>query len=484
MLTELPFAIPPYSSNIPGIGGDDAINIRPEIAGSGALAQRMFVHCPSLRVFVREGVATACRALYTASQGRVFQVAGTSVWEILSNQTRVLRGTIGSASGPVGISDNGDDMVILDGVSGYRFTFVDAVFQEITDPEFPSGAVHLAYIDGYFLCLEPNTVYIRWSALRDASSWPTLNRAAAEASPDLATAVIAQGRELWVFGPSSAQVFYDSGNPDQEWAPVQSVALDMGTDAPHSVAVARDSVLFLGSGKDGSARVFRTQGYQVGPVSSPGVEGILSAAGDLSGALGRVHSFGGHTYYVLTIAAAERTLVYDVDLGEWHERAWMNPDTGELRRWRGTHATFGHGRMLIGDSNGNAVYQLSDTDYTDQKPDLSGEWYIKRRRTFPHYKADGQVVQYRTGEIWGRAGTAPVTGQGSDPVAMLSWSNDGGRTWSSGRDIKIGRLGEYGFRARTLMMGSARDRVFRVDLTDPVPVAWCGFRSDIATMPR
>jgi hypothetical protein len=57
--------------------------------------------------------------------------------------------------------------------------------------------------------------------------------------------------------------------------------------------------------------------------------------------------------------AAERTLVYDVDLGEWHERAWMNPGTGELRRWRGTHATFGHGRMLIGDSNGNAVYQLS-----------------------------------------------------------------------------------------------------------------------------
>ena len=34
MLTELPFAIPPYSSNIPGIGGDDAINIRPEIAGN------------------------------------------------------------------------------------------------------------------------------------------------------------------------------------------------------------------------------------------------------------------------------------------------------------------------------------------------------------------------------------------------------------------------------------------------------------------
>jgi probable rRNA maturation factor len=153
VLTELPFAIPPYSSSIPGIGGDDAINIRPEIAGSGALAQRMFVHCPSLRVFARESVATACRGLYTASQGRVFQVAGSSVWEILSNQTRVLRGTIGSSSGPVGISDNGDDMVILDGVSGYCFTFVDATFQEITDPEFPSGAVHLAYIDGYFLCL-------------------------------------------------------------------------------------------------------------------------------------------------------------------------------------------------------------------------------------------------------------------------------------------------------------------------------------------
>jgi hypothetical protein len=483
VLTELPFAVPPYSSDIPGIGGDDAINIRPEVAGSGAKAQRMFVHTPALRLFCVESTAAACRGLYTASNGRVFQVAGASVWEILANGTRTIRGSVGSSTGPVGISDNGDDLVILDGVSGYRLTFVDGVFQEIDDPEFPSGAVHLAYIDGYFLCLEPNTVYIRWSALRDASSWPALNRAAAEASPDIARAVVANGRELWVLGPASTQVFYDSGNPDQEWAPVQSVALDMGTDAPHSLAVARDSVFFLGSGKDGAARVFRSSGYQIAPVSTPGIEGILSAAGDLSGALGRVHSFGGHTYYVLTVATAERTIVFDVDLGEWHERAWMNPDTGELRRWRGTHSAFGHGRMLVGDSNGNAVYFLTDSVYFDEKPDGSGDWAIKRRRTLPHYQDGGRMVQYLSAELWGRAGTAPVSGQGANPVAMLTWSNDGGRTWSSGRDILIGRLGEYGHRARTLLLGTARDRVFRFDVTDPVPVAWCGFRADVQTLP-
>ena len=89
---------------------------------------------------------------------------------------------------------------------------------------------------------------------------------------------------------------------------------------------------------DGSARVFRTQGYSVQQISTPGIYGILSTASDLSGAVGRVHSFGGHTYYVLTIAAIEKTMVYDVDLGEWHERAWMDPDTGILSRWRGLHS--------------------------------------------------------------------------------------------------------------------------------------------------
>lgn len=55
-----------------------------------------------------------------------------------------------------------------------------------------------------------------------------------------------------------------------------------------------------------------------------------------------------------------------------------------------------------------------------------------------------------------------------DPQAMLRWSDDGGSTWGNEHWRSIGRTGKYKHRARWLRMGSARDRVYEVRVTDPV----------------
>jgi hypothetical protein len=475
---------PAYSSSVRGIGGDTAINIRPEVAGPGASAQRMWVHTPALRVFSPQTVATACRAMHQTGGGRVFQVAGTSLWEILANGSRTLRGTISSTTGPVGIASNEDQMVIVDGSAGYLFDIAANTLTLISDPEFPNGASTICTVDGYFLVEEPGSIFIRWSELRDGATWPTLSRASAEAYADIVSGVIAIGGEVWAFGTQSVQPFYNSGDVDQPWLPIKSSAIQIGTDSRQSMAIARDSIYFLGSGPDGLGRVFRTQGYNVEQISTPGIYGILSTASDLSGAVGRVHSFGGHTYYVLTVAAIEKTLVYDVDLGEWHERAWMDPSTGILSRWRGLHACFGFGKTLVGDSNSNAIYRLSDTDYKDEKPDESGDWWILRERAFGHQGAEGKMVQYLNFELHGRKGVGTVTGQGVDPVVMLSWSDDGGMTWGSSEELSVGALGQYDFQMITHLCGQGRDRMWRLRMTDPIPVAWTMATGDVRVLSR
>ena len=479
---EFPLTAPAYGSNIPGIGGDDEINMYIETATASALVQRVLIPSPALRVEYQETTSEACRGMYRTAGGRVFQVAGATLYELLQNGTRESIGNIGTPSGPVGMSDNGNHLVILDGGKGYTFDFTTEVLAEIADVEFPAGAKQVAFIDGYFLTYDPGTLFVRWSELLDGTAWPMLNRTSAYASPDEVTAVIANGRELWALGPLSAQVFYSTGEADQQFAPVQSVALDVGTDAPQSIAVARDSVIFVGAGKDGHGRVFRSSGYSLSPVSTRGIEGILSDAGDLSGSVAHIHSFNGHTFYVLTVAAAEKTVVYDVDLGEWHERAWMDPDTGELKRWRGTYGCFAFGKQFIGDSNGNAVYRLSSDHWKDEKPDKSGEWSIKRRRTMPHITADGKIIQHADFELWGRMGEGLVTGHGEDPVMILSWSNDGGREFTAVQHVPIGRLGNYDIRARLPMLGQSRDRVYRIEMSDPVPFALGGARGRVRVL--
>lgn len=60
------------------------------------------------------------------------------------------------------------------------------------------------------------------------------------------------------------------------------------------------------------------------------------------------------------------------------------------------------------------------------------------------------------------------TYQGRDPKLMVDWSDDHGKTWSNQREQSMGKIGEYRKRVRFLRLGSARDRIFRISISDPV----------------
>ena len=55
-----------------------------------------------------------------------------------------------------------------------------------------------------------------------------------------------------------------------------------------------------------------------------------------------------------------------------------------------------------------------------------------------------------------------------DPQVILSWSDDGGFTWSNDYPASMGKLGNYKTRAYWNRLGYAKDRVFRVTMAHPV----------------
>ena len=67
-----------------------------------------------------------------------------------------------------------------------------------------------------------------------------------------------------------------------------------------------------------------------------------------------------------------------------------------------------------------------------------------------------------------------ATGAGSDPQAMMDWSDDGGHTWSNEHWADIGEIGEYDRRARWSKLGRSRDRIYRVTVSDPIKVVILG----------
>jgi hypothetical protein len=60
-------------------------------------------------------------------------------------------------------------------------------------------------------------------------------------------------------------------------------------------------------------------------------------------------------------------------------------------------------------------------------------------------------------------------GPAADPQWRLTVSDDGGRSWSTlVKPRSIGRLGEYLSRLRWLKMGQSRERMVKLECTDPI----------------
>jgi hypothetical protein len=93
----------------------------------------------------------------------------------------------------------------------------------------------------------------------------------------------------------------------------------------------------------------------------------------------------------------------------------------------------------------------------------------RRLRRTPHLSNEQLWTFYHQLQVDLQAGVGTTTGQGVTPQVMLRWSRDGGRTWSSEQWTSAGALGAYKTRALWRRLGRARDMVFEVVVSDPVP---------------
>jgi hypothetical protein len=163
------------------------------------------------------------------------------------------------------------------------------------------------------------------------------------------------------------------------------------------------------------------------------------------------------------------TWAYDASTGMWHK--WLYCDnSNNYHQHRGICVANFQNMILVGDYQNGTIYELDPNNYTD-----NGQTIRRLRRT-PHLVTDFQrqyfdelQVHFQPGVgISGNATPLNTATIGANPQAMLRWSNDGGSTWSNEHWVNIGKLGKYKNRAIWRRLGTARDRVFEVVVTDPI----------------
>lgn len=419
-------------------------------------------------------------------RNKAYFVAGLNVYKTTTGGIVTLVGTLTAHSNdPVHFADNGigQECLLVDGtdvwlidmendtMSKQTVQFLNTVDSENQTPS-PSWCT---WQDGYFLIHDKNSFFAQWSASYDGTTWGTTDTIAAEGVGDNINAIISHNREIWLFGPRSYEIFYNSTvGTDTTFDRIPGTLRDIGLLAPHSLARNNNNLFFLGGADNGYGKVFRSEGYQTIPISTPSLETEIQRYRRLDNAIGFCYQQEGHSFYWLNFPSQNKTWVYDLTTGVWHQRSYLKE--GLNLRHRGAHQMFFNDKNYVQDWETGDIYELDERTYDDNGAEM------ERIITLPHINNDRKRMIFNGFELDMESGVGLKTGQGSDPQAMLQTSKDGGHTFSGEKWKDIGKIGKYRTRVKWHRLGMARDKVFRVKISDPIKVIIINAHVDVETL--
>jgi hypothetical protein len=160
-----------------------------------------------------------------------------------------------------------------------------------------------------------------------------LDFASAEGYPDNVISLIVDHREIFLFGTTSVEVWYDAGTPDFPLARIQGAFMEVGCEAAYSVAKLDNSVFWVGSDARGVGLSTGLTATPLREISTNAVEYAIQSYGNITDAIGYTYQQDGHPFYVLIFPSAQATWVYDVSTQLWHERVRLLR-SGEFTRHR------------------------------------------------------------------------------------------------------------------------------------------------------
>lgn len=467
------FIGPSYTHSSLNVDAQRCVNLFPEVHPLGTGKEKevaSLVPTPGLTLLCTLPESPV-RGMWRASNGTLFVAAGTKAYSVSSSWVATQLGALNTSTGPVSIADNGTHVVFVDGTDGFTWTIASSTWAKITDPDFlPADQVR--FIDGYFLFNKADSGQFFISGL-NAVTFDALDIATAEGSPDNVVGILDSNQHLIVFGEQSTEVFYNSGAAGFPFERIQGAVIDVGCAATFSVARLGDSAYWIGGDKDGSGIVYRSEGYKPVRISTPAIEAVIRSltTTELAAATAWTYQQGGHQFYCLNLPTLDSTWVFDASTGFWHERAYSG--TFGLERHRAECHAVAYGKNVVGDYETGRLYSLDQDVYTDNTTP------IIRLRSSPHFSSGLKLIRHNSFQLDMEAGVGLSSGQGSDPQAMMRFSDDGAHTWSNERTAGIGAIGKYGTRVKWNRLGSSRDRVYEVRIADPVKVVLIGAELDV-----
>jgi hypothetical protein len=447
------FAGGAYQTFSKNLNAQECVNFFVYVNQHGATSQLALRGTPCLKEWCDPGKYAEVRG--AERLGRfLYTVIGNRVFRINSNKSSVqCTGVLATSQGSVSMAHNTTQVMIVDGVNGYIVTATTVTM--ITDDGLPSNPTTVTYQDGYFLVTYRNSGRVYISDLNNGLSWDGTVYFNAEEDADDTVSVESFKRDIIPFGQDTFSFWYNSGSTvpfDRKPGSSQKI----GIGAKYSIAQVANTIFFLTN----EFQVATLAGYQPKPVSTRSIDYQISQYERKDDAIGMGINIEGNAFYILTFPTADVTWCYNAATDFWN-RLMSYPEPYQ-HRWRGNCHEFFADKHIVGDYKNGKLYEWDFDTFKD-----NSEW-TRRTRTTEAIKKEGKNIFHHRLEVFFEPGVGLITGQGSDPQAMLQYSDDGGHTWSNEIWRSVGKIGEYGWRAVWNRLGKSRHRNYRITVTDPV----------------
>lgn len=428
--------------------GGSLVNMYAQPAATGALGETVLLGVPGRKpAFVLEAdpeERTPINGMIFAF-GKIVAVTAGGAYLVAQDGT-ITKHAGGAMTGPVIMAFNSIDVAAVNGTTGFWINEDGATAIETADPDM-EVADSCAFLDGYVVFNRKGTGQV-FSTDLYSRSIDALDFANAEKEPDDAVRVLAAGDNLWIFGETSTEVWYNAAGMQFPFARISGATFGFGISGVLTAVEDDGAVIWLTDG----GLVMMADGLRPSRISDEQVEAALrDRIAHWETARAYLFREEGHTFYRLTVG--DLTLGWDRASGLWHEV--RNYSRGHdlarcyVQAW---------GRHFVGDDQGR-ILEMSSNVFDD-----AGEPLVSELVTMP----------YHNSTLWSSIGALTlvvdtgVAPPGKEYSALLSASSDGGRSWSSERAASLGRGGDYRREVTWHQLGARKVHNFRVRIGDPI----------------
>ena len=231
-----------------------------------------------------------------------------------------------------------------------------------------------------------------------------------------------------------------------------------------SVAKFDNSLMYLASNTMGEVMLVRSSGYTPIPVNDDEWHTLINGYATVSDATAFSYLLGGHPMYQINFPSEGKSWLFD-----GKTQVFTELKSHDITRHRAEIYSHFLNKNYVSDYTNGKVYKLDPDVYTD-----NGEPILRQLRSKHVFSKNHVNMIIDRFQLLMATGSGLVSGQGSNPQAMLRYSKDLGRTWSTELWKDIGKIGKYIPRVIWRSLGRARDWVFELSISDPIKVVITG----------